>query len=169
VVKKQFNDDNFRLACLDILLDAGHFRDELAAILAIPDYEDGWEVNPNRMKAFRELSITQDLLDEITTFAPDGGDDIYFHVFPKWGGEEDELYIHSFADLMLLRNLERLWIFAVADQGAFDLSLLASLRRLKAVETDYFYVSAGCDVDATVAVLQERGVEVTIHGKRNNV
>lgn len=167
MANKEFIDENFRLACLDILLAGGHFREELAEILATPNYEDGWEVNPIRMKAFRDLLITQDLLDQITTFAPDGGDDIYFHVFPEWGGEEDELYIRSFADLTLLRNLERISVFAVADEGAFDLSNLCSLKHLKTVETHYFYVSTLCDIDATVDMLQQRGVEVTIRGKRN--
>jgi hypothetical protein len=164
--RKRFHDDNFRLACLDILLGAGHFHDELSEILKIPDFEEGWEVNPKRIKAFRQLPVTQDHLDEITSFAPDGGDDIYFHVFPKWSGGEKQLYIHSFHDVKKLRNLESIWINSVTDEGAFDLSLLLSLKKLKIVDTDYFYLSSDCDFEATVSALEQQGVAITIRGKR---
>jgi hypothetical protein len=165
MAKLRFQDDNFRMACIDILLDRGHFEEELAEILEIPEYEDGYEVNPVRMKAFRNLPITQEHLDEITSFAPDGGDDIYFRVLPQWSGEEECLYIRNFDDLKYLRNLESIHIYSVAEQGAFDLSLLLPLQKLKAVFTDYFYLSPDCDIKATVAELKRRGVAVEIQGR----
>ncbi|MCA9068354.1 MAG: hypothetical protein KDA84_05495 [Planctomycetaceae bacterium] len=166
--KTVFHDDNFRLACIDILLDTGYFQDELSGILAIPDSEEGWEVNPERLKAFQELPITQDHLNKITSFAPDGGDDIYFHVFPMWSGEEEEFDIRSFEDLKKLRNLESISVYAMAMEGAFDLSLLLTLQKLKEVDTDHFFLALNCDFEATVAVLEEMGVEVTIRGNPRN-
>lgn len=166
MAKRQFEDDNFRLACLDILLDAGYFQDELSEILDIPDNDAGWQVNPKRIEAFRQLPVTQDHLDQITSFAPDGGDDVYFHVFPNWSGEESELYIHSLRDVKNLRNLESISINAVTDEGAFDLSLLLFLENLKTVDTDFFYLSASSNIEATVTALEQRGVVITIRGQR---
>lgn len=161
----KFQDDNFRLACLDILFDAGYFEEELAEILDKFADDEEYELNPKRIRAFLKLPITQDQLDEITSFGPDGGDDIYFHVYPQWSGEEEELYIQRFDDVKLLRNLES--ISVVSMQGhCFDLSLLLPLKKLKEVTTDYFHITDDCDVEGTVANLESRGVKVTIVGKK---
>ena len=124
----QFNDDNFRLACLDVLFDAGHFASELELILAIPVPEDEYIPNRVRLEALGRLPISPEHLDLITELAPDGGDDIYVHVLPRWSGEEEEVYIRSFADVKLLRNLRSLWVYAVAEEFSLDVSDLLELK-----------------------------------------
>lgn len=164
---KRFKDPNFRLACLDALLCLGKVRNELSDVLKTPFSDKySFEIDQPRLSALNRIPIIQDDLDTITDFGPDGGDDIYTYVIPEWRGTQRELYINSFQDLRLLRKLQKIRIFACVEKGAFDLSLLAPLKHLQVVETDYFFVSPECDIDGTVRSLKERGVEVKISGQR---
>lgn len=164
--KIQFRDANFRLACLDVLFDAGHFAAELEEVLAIPVPDDEYTPNVRRMELISRIPISQEHLDSITSFAPDGGGDVYFHVLPRWSGEEDELYIKSFADLKLLRNLRSLSVYAVAEKSSLDFTHLLELKHLKQVNTDWFYVAETANCDAAVETLKNRGVTISINGSR---
>lgn len=159
-----FQDRNFRLACLEVLLSRGYFADELAAALAIEVPANEYVPNAARLDVLQRIDITQQHLDEIESLAPDGGDDIYFHVFPSWGGEEEELYIASFADLPLLRNLQSLAIFAVATEASLRLADVVRLPRLTSLDTDWFYISPSDNDQQHLRALADRGVSVTITG-----
>ena len=163
---KRFKDLGFRLACLDALFENGKLKGELSRVLKIPftdDYSE--EINEDRLKAFNRIPLTQRLLDTITDFGPDGGDDIYPYVIEYWRGTQSELYVKSFRDLKLLTNLECIWIYAVVEKHAFDLTLLSSNGKLKEVGTDYFYLDPSIDIDEAVHDLKSRGVKVKISGK----
>jgi hypothetical protein len=163
---KRFKDLGFRLACIDALLVEGKLKRELARILKIPARDDYSEdVNPARLRAFRQIPLTQARLDRIKEFAPDGGDDIYSYVMEYWRGTQDELYVKSFRDIKLLTNLESLWAHAVVEKHSLDLTLLKANKKLKEVDTEYFILSTDIDIDEAVYDLESRGVSVNISGK----
>ena len=163
---KRLKDVGFRLACIDALLVMGKRKRELAAVLKIPHPDDYSEtVNVERLKAFGRIPLTQPRLDAITSFAPDGGDDIYPYVMEYWRGTQEELYIKGYRDLKLLANLEHLWVHAVVERRVLDLTLLSHNKKLKEVDTDYFYLSRDIDIDEQVHDLKARGVTVKISGK----
>jgi hypothetical protein len=166
LVAKRFRDLGFRLACIDALLGMGSLKRELARTLAIPERDDDPpDVNPSRLKAFKQLPLTQSQLDKIKHLAPDGGDAIYRYVMETWGGTQHELYVKSFQDVKLLTNLELLWVHAVVEQHALDLTLLKANRKLKEVNTDYFFLSPEIDIEKAVNDLKSRGVSIRISGK----
>lgn len=162
----RFKDQNFRLACLDILFAQGRFAEQLEEVLAVPVADDEDVPNAERLRLLNNIPITQELCDSIIDFAPDGGDDVYFHAFPSWGGTEDELYIRSFADLRHLRKLQELSVHAVTFESALDLSLLLQLPALEEVFTDWFYVDDRSDSQHVIDELKQRGVSLTIQGTR---
>lgn len=144
----------------------GKLKRELNAVLKIPHAEDYSEtVNQDRLKAFNRIPLTQSRLDTIKSFAPDGGDDIYPYVMEYWRGTQDELYVKGFRDLKLLTNLEHLWVHAVVERRALDLTLLSHNKKLKELDTDYFYLARGVDIDKQIHDLKARGVTVKISGK----
>ena len=154
----KFIDRNFRLACLDILRDQGHF---IAELNAIAESENTQSLDA-RLAAMDDLSITPEMLDSITTFAPDGGDDIYFFADPDWDGENDDLYISQFDDVALLPNLKSLWVNAVTKEGSLDLSLLIQCSTLAELDTDSFYVRDRGDNTDILSGLVSRGVDVKV-------
>lgn len=154
----KFVDRNFRLACLDILRDEGHFIAELDAIAD----SDNAQTIETRLNAMDELRLTSEMLASITTFAPDGGDDIYFIADPDWNGENEELYIAQFDDVWLLPNLQSLWVNAVVKKGALDLSLLLECKTLCTLDTDSFYLQDNGDNSDTISRLASRGVNVIV-------
>jgi len=154
----KFVDRSFRLACLDILHDQGHFIAELEAIA-------NSEITQNveaRLNAMEDLAITSEMLASITEFAPDGGDDIYFVADPEWGGENEEFYISRFDDIALLPNLGSLWVNAVAEAASLDLSLLLQCNSLVRLNTDSFYVQNRSDNPDILSTLGSRGVDVKV-------
>lgn len=163
---KRFSDVGFRLACLDALFCEGKLKRDLARVLKIPHpADDVIQINKDRLKAFRQIPLTPSLLETVSDLGPDGGDDIYPYVIEHWNGTQSEVYIKSFRDLKLLPNLKRLWVYAVTERHALDLSLLAKHKKLEEVCTDYFYLSREIDVDEAVRDLKARGVSVRISGK----
>jgi hypothetical protein len=116
------------------------------------------------MEKLEQITITQDHLKQIENLAPDGGDDIYSLVFPNWSGTEEELYIASFADVALLKNIRYFWVNAVAKESSLELSHLLHLQHLETLDTDWFYVDEGNNPQEVIAALMDRGVSVAIAG-----
>lgn len=148
----QFIDRNFRLACIDAIHNAGrlpHVFDDI-----------GSQELPERAAALDAVVLNDELLSAVTRLAPDGGDDVYFFADPEWDGENSDLYISRFDDILLLANLESLWVHAVTREGALDLSLLLDCESLREVSADLFYVRPSDDNAEIVRKLEARGVEV---------
>ncbi|TWT89617.1 hypothetical protein Pla52n_67450 [Stieleria varia] len=150
----QFADRNFRLACIDAIHCVGH----------LPDVFDEPESDAfaDRIALLEAVVLTDELLRQLTRFSPDGGDDVYLFADPEWGAENDELYISRFDDLVLLPNLESIWVHAVTNEGAFDLSLLLECRSLKTFRADSFYVKPSDANDQIIERLVAGGVDVRI-------
>ncbi|MCJ8330083.1 MAG: hypothetical protein HRT89_12420 [Lentisphaeria bacterium] len=159
----EFKDPNFKMACLDILFDEGLFSDELADILEKnPESEfDEYEVNPKRLECFLDLPVTQEHLDLITSFAPDGGDDIYSYLMPAWSGEEEELELNSLEDLQYLRNLEKLFIYAVVKEKCLDLKSCLGLEKLQKIKIYKFYFIEE-SWETSLQELKNKNIEIEI-------
>lgn len=150
----QFVDRNFRLACIGAIHCAGHLSHAF-------DRMESPESSV-RLASLDAIVLTDHLLSEITRLAPDGGDDVYLFADPELGAENADLYISRFDDLLLLPNLESLWVHAVTNEGALDLSLLLRCQSLKEVNTDWFYIRPSDKNGEIVANLEARGVNVQI-------
>jgi hypothetical protein len=150
----QFVDRNFRLACLDAIHCAGHLP-HVFDRMDSPEFSD-------RLASLDAIVLTDSLLSEITHLAPDGGDDVYLFADPEWGAENAGLYISRFDDILLLPRLESLWVHAVTNEGALDLSLLLRCNSLKEVSADWFYIRPSDKNGEIVAKLEARGVHVHI-------
>jgi hypothetical protein len=150
----QFLDRNFRLACIDAIHCGGHLPD-------VFDRMDSPETS-DRLASLDAIVLTDSRLSVITRLAPDGGDDVYLFADPEWAAENAGLYISRFDDLLLLPNLESLWVHAVTNEGALDLSLLLRCHSLKEVRTDWFYIRPSDKNGDIVAMLEARGVHVQI-------
>ncbi len=151
----KFQDDNFKLACLDALFLNGLFKEELQELLSINPLFDEYGINELRMNYLLSIDISQEDLNTIKSFAPDGGDDIYTYVFPWWSGEEDELYLRDFRDIALLQNLEFLSINAITIEHSFNLMDIVSLPNLKKIDTNKFYVNNSIQKEA-IAILDSK-------------
>ena len=150
----QFIDRNFRLACIDAIHCAGRLP-------GVFDEIDSQEL-PDRIASLDLVVLTEELLSVITNLAPDGGDDVYLFADPEWGAENSVLYISRFDDILLLANLESLWVHAVTREGALDLSLLLQCESLRKVSADSFYVRPSEHNAEIVEKLKARGVDVDI-------
>lgn len=150
----QFVDRNFRLACIDAIHCAG----QLPGVFD----EIGSQDVADRLTSLDAVVINERLLSVITNLAPDGGDDVYLFADPDWGAENDALYISRFDDIVMLPNLEKLWVHAVTSEAALDLSLLLKCNALKEVSADSFYVRRSNQNGEVVARLKARGVQIHI-------
>jgi hypothetical protein len=150
----QFADRNFRLACIDAIHCAGHLPN-------VFDQTDSQGL-PDRIASLGGVALTDELLGVITDLAPDGGDDVYLFTDPEWGAENADLYISRFDDILLLPNLKSLWVHAVTNEDALDLSLLLRCAALTKVSADSFYVKPSDHNAEIVAELEARGVAMHI-------
>ncbi len=149
-----FVDRNFRLACIDAI----HCVGDLPHVF---DRTDKDEI-ADRIASLENVVLTDDLLSKITNFAPDGGDAVYLFADPEWGAENDSLYISKFDDLLLLPNLQSLWVHAVTTEGALDLSLLLECPSLEKFSADSFYIKPTDQRNRIVSLLIDRGVDIQI-------
>jgi hypothetical protein len=150
----QFVDRNFRLACIDAIHCAGQLPGVFHQIDS-QKFDD-------RISSLDAVVVTEKQLGLITDLAPDGGDEVYLFVDPEWGAENDDLYISGFDDIVMLPNLETLWIHAVTNEGALDLSLLLKCKSLREISADSFYLRRSNQNGEVVARLKARGVRVQI-------
>lgn len=107
-----FPDHGFKLVVLQELLETGSFTPALEALKARPDIaarlsgEVGYgERIPELDAFFREVALTADDLDRVTTLCFDGGNDIYHLIRPFWSGESDEFDVRSVDGFEALRQL----------------------------------------------------------------
>ena len=162
---RRLKDLGFRLTCIESLIENGKLKRDIAKIEKIPEREDYFEnANPKRLKAVKQIPLTDRLLGQIEEIAPDGGDDIYPLVMEYWRGTQEELYVGSIADVKLLPNLKKIWIHSVANKHCVDLMALKNNKKLEEIDTDYFYLSQSCEIDKAIHELKKKGVTVKISG-----
>jgi hypothetical protein len=153
-----FVDANFRLAVINQLLDSGHFADGFEEAQESASEVSDHETDPRVQKFLDSLTLTEELLAQIVSLAPDGGDEVYAGLVPVWDGEDDRFDVASLEDVRLLPNLERVSLYAMVREG-IDLTPLRDHPALQIVN-----VSLPKSAVKGWSVLDElaaRGVQVT--------
>ncbi|TRX35334.1 hypothetical protein FNW52_11480 [Flavobacterium sp. ZT3R18] len=128
-----FKDFNFKLHIIDHFIGAGIFDKELNELQR--KYWDNnndfsYEPIPEIKRFFEELEITNEMLSAITSFCPDGGDNIYGIIIANWVGEDEIFDIQSLEDVAVLPNLFEFSPVALVVEN-IDLSPLLGCMNLK--------------------------------------
>lgn len=155
-----FKDRGFRLAVINCLLE-DHFQDAIDAAEAKAEEVEDYKTDPVIEAAVNGFVITPEMLAEVTSLSPDGGDEIYDALVPVWDGEDDRFDIGSLEDVALLPNLEKVSLYAMVKKG-IDLGPLANAPKLKSVRVSL--PKSWTTGRGVLALLRKRGVEVEDRG-----
>ncbi|MEN7547009.1 hypothetical protein AAG747_03770 [Rapidithrix thailandica] len=139
-----FRSVNFKLAVLDELM---YTMDVLQPKFDIREFacsqaeriidieEEGYTIVPEAMAFFEELPVSENDLAQVESLYFDGGLDIYRHIYPFFGGEEDYFDIDSLEDIALLKNLKSLNITSMVDASC-SLKPLKGQDKLEQITLD---------------------------------
>lgn len=144
---------NLKLLVLDVLLENGHFKDEIAALDEKYWREDDYSYQPipEILEFCKNIELTEAQLASVTALCPDGGNEIYHTLMANWDGEDDTFDVTSFEGIELLPNLETLSIISMVT--AKDIEPLLKCPSLKLIQ--YYSFDK-----AQVAALNAKGIEV---------
>ncbi|WP_309609362.1 WGR domain-containing protein, partial [Flavobacterium sp.] len=103
-----FEDFNFKLQVIDHFIGKNIFDTELDVLKEKywdMDKNFSYEPIPEIKKFFENLEIAPEILASITSFCPDGGDEVYGILIANWDGEDQIFDIQSLNDIKYLSNL----------------------------------------------------------------
>lgn len=120
-----FKDFNFKLVVINSLLDKEtSFGEELERLEneyneENEDFEID-EMNTSILEFLQELTLTQEDLNEVTELVFDGGEDIYFMIYPDWDGEDDIFDVTSVEGIEKLNNLSEVIYVSMASEDVIN-------------------------------------------------
>ena len=133
-----FQDFNFKLQVIDHFIGQNIFDAELEKLKNKYwdiDKDFSYEPIPEIKHFFEELEITAEMCASITSFCPDGGDDIYGIIIANWDGEDEIFDIQSLIDVKYLSNLTEFAPSAMIISN-IDLNPLLQCEKLASITID---------------------------------
>ena len=120
-----FKDFNFKLVVINSLLDKEtSFGEELERLENEYNEENEEfeidEMNTSILEFLQELTLTQEDLNEVTELVFDGGEDIYFMIYPDWDGEDDIFDVTSVEGIEKLNNLSEVIYVSMASEDVIN-------------------------------------------------